>query len=81
MYLHCKNMLEIKGISRVARTGNSLSVRSSSCAAVVNICGGRRGIGGGIDSSCPCEGTGSLLDNAPILAEGPAAAVAAADES
>ena len=66
-------MCDIEGISRFARTINSLSVRSSSCAAVVNICGGRRGIGGGIDSSCPCEGAGSLLDDALIPAGGPAA--------
>jgi len=33
---------------------NSLSVRSSSCAAVVNICGGSCGTGGGMPSVCCC---------------------------
>ena len=70
-------MRDMKDMSRVARTNNLLSVRSSSCAAVVNICGGRRGIGGGIDSSCSCGGAGSLLDDAPI----PAGRPAVADES
>ena len=49
---------------------NLLSVRSRSCAAVVNICGGRRGIGGGRDGSFACRGTGSSPDAAPIPAGG-----------